>query len=91
MLHLPLSRFVEIVKYDPANPPASDYEAQGMKEAHERTQSDFKGQKQKNTANFAEYLFEGLKGSRKLNLPVVYGWQSTAAFGDTDGRSQSLD
>src|SRR5260221_706329 len=38
-LHVQLGKFVEIVKYDPANPPAADYQAQGMRQAHERTQS----------------------------------------------------
>ena len=82
-LHLPMGKLIEIVKYDPANPLAADYQAQGMREAHERTQSDFKGQKKENTVDYADYLLEGLRGERQLNLPTVSGWQAKGVFPDT--------
>ena len=82
-LHPTLRQFVDVVKYDPSNPPPEDYQAQGMKEAHERTQSDFKGAKRANTRDFKEYILEGIGGERTLHLPTVSGWQSEEAFEQT--------
>ena len=82
-VHPSMKLFLEAVKYDPANPPLDDYDAQGMREAHERTQSDFKGQKQANTRDFTNYILEGIQGNRVLYLPTITGWQSRKAFDKT--------
>lgn len=82
-VHPSIRQFIEIVKYDPSNPPIDDYEAQGMKLTHEQTQSDFKGQKKANTIDFRNYILEGIKGQRTLYLPTITGWQSEKAFEDT--------
>lgn len=71
-----LKLFTDIVKYNPAEPPPDDYEAQGMKKAHDRTQSDFKGQKKSNVLDFKNYILEGVQGNRTLYLPTITGWQS---------------
>jgi hypothetical protein len=83
LVHPSMKVFREIVKYDPSDPPIDDYDAQGMKEAHNRTQSDFKGQKKANTIDFRNYLLEGIKGNRTLYLPTVTGWQSRKVFDKT--------
>jgi hypothetical protein len=43
MMHLTLRQFTDYVRYDPSNPPLENFEAIGMKEAHDQTQQDFKG------------------------------------------------
>ncbi|ONN70632.1 hypothetical protein [Pseudomonas oryzihabitans] len=78
-----LQAFVDLVKYDPSNPPTQDYYALGMKEMHERTQSDFKGQKQHNKIDFRDYILEGLRGDRTLFLPTISGWMSSKVFEKT--------
>src|SRR5579872_1983540 len=82
-MHPTLKQFVNIVQYDPANPPDDNYDALGMKKAHEQTQSDFKGQKEKNRENFRDYLIESVYGDRTAYLPVISGWQTTVALGKT--------
>lgn len=77
-----LKKFVDTVKYDPANPPLDNYEAIGMREAHEKTQSDFKGAKKTNRLDFINYLMEGVRKERDIHLPVVSGWQSSDVFSD---------
>ena len=81
--HLTLKQFIDLVKYDPSNPPPDDYQALEMVEAHKQTQSDFKGQKMKNKENFKTYLLEGVKGYRPLYLPTITGWQSYKVFDQT--------
>jgi hypothetical protein len=83
MCHPSLRQFIDLVRYDPAAPPPDDYNALGMKEAHERTQSDFKGQKAQNRVDFKEYILEGIRGNRTLYLPVISGWQSSSVFDQT--------
>ncbi len=83
MVHPSMKLFTDIVKYDPAKPPVDDYEAQGMKIAHDRTQSDFKGQKKANTQDFTNYILEGIQGNRTLYLPPITGWQSNKVFEKT--------
>jgi hypothetical protein len=82
-IHPGLKLFTDLVRYDPANPPFDDYDAQGMIQAHERTQSDFKGQKAQNRVDFAHYILEGVRSNRTLYLPVIAGWQSTKVFDKT--------
>jgi len=83
LLHPTLKMFTDLVRYDPANPPAEDYHALQMKDAHEKTQSDFKGQKATNRDLFRNYILEGITGGRPLFLPVISGWQSRAVFDRT--------
>jgi hypothetical protein len=83
VLHPSLRMFREIVKYDPANPPPEDYDAIGMKEAHEETQSDFKNAKARNLEDFAAYNLEAISGERVAYLPAIAGWQSREVFPDT--------
>ncbi|GAA1534652.1 hypothetical protein [Kribbella lupini] len=83
MSHPNLRLFTDIVKYDPSAPPLEDYEALGMKEAHDQTQQDFKGAKKENLANFKQYLVEAIRGDRVAFLPPVSGWQSSEVFNDT--------
>ncbi len=83
MLHLNLGQFREYVRYDPSSPPAEDYEALGMKQAHDQTQQDFKGAKKENMINFRQYVIESIRGDRVAYLPPVTGWQSTETFKDT--------
>ncbi len=80
LTHPTLKQFVNMVLYDPSNPPHENYEAFGMIEAHKQTQSDFKGQKQHNKANFRDYLLESVYGDRVAYLPVISGWQTRAAM-----------
>lgn len=82
-IHPTVRQFIEIVKYDPSNPPIDDYEAQGMKLAHDQTQSDFKGQKKANMIDFRNYILEGIRGDRTIYLPTITGWQSENCFEDT--------
>lgn len=82
-LNISLQTFVDLVKYDPSNPPPQDYNALGMKEMHDRTQSDFKGQKAANKVDFRDYLLEGIRGDRPLFLPMISGWQSSKVFDKT--------
>lgn len=82
-LHLPLQAFVDLVRYDPSKPPVADYIALGMKDMHDRTQSDFKGQKSANKVDFRDYLLEGIRGDRTLFLPTISGWQSNLVFDKT--------
>ena len=83
LMHPTLKQFVNIVQYDPADPPNDNYDALGMMKAHEQTQSDFKGQKEKNRENFRDYLIESVYGDRIAYLPVISGWQTTVALGKT--------
>lgn len=82
-VHPNLQCFVDMVMYDPSNPPPNDYHALGMQQMHERTQSDFKGQKEANKRDFIEYLIEGIRGERPLFLPTISGWQSSEVFEKT--------
>lgn len=82
-LNISLQTFVDLVKYDPSNPPPQDYNALGMKDMHDRTQSDFKGQKAANKNDFKDYLLEGIRGDRTLFLPTISGWQSSKVFDRT--------
>lgn len=81
--HPNLKLFADIVRYDPSNPPAEDYDALQMKSAHDKTQSDFKGQKSANKDLFKAYLLEGLTGNRTVYLPMISGWQSVRVFPKT--------
>ncbi|WP_129727947.1 DNA sulfur modification protein DndB [Ectobacillus funiculus] len=83
IVHPTMKQFVDIIKYDPSNPPTDDYLAHGMIEAHEQTQSDFQGQKKQNALDFRNYILEGIAGHRTLYLPTVTGWQSTLSFEKT--------
>ena len=82
-IHPTLKQFVNIILYDPSNPPQENYEALGMSEAHKQTQSDFQGQKDRNKYNFRDYLIEGVDGSRIPYLPVISGWQTKIAMDKT--------
>jgi hypothetical protein len=82
-IHPTLKQFVNMVLYDPSNPPEDNYEALGMIKAHEQTQSDFKGQKDRNKDNFRDYLLESVDGSRIPYLPVISGWQTQVAIDKT--------
>ena len=83
IVHPNLKTFVDIVRYDPSNPPAENYEALQMTQAHQQTQSDFQGQKKANRDLFKNYLLEGIQGERTLFLPAISGWQSAAVFPQT--------
>lgn len=83
MMHLTLRQFTEFVRYDPSNPPLEDFEALGMKDAHDQTQQDFKGAKKENLANYKQYMIEAIRGDRVAYLPTVTGWQSPATFAET--------
>ncbi|MFF4625742.1 hypothetical protein [Nonomuraea jabiensis] len=83
MLHPTLRQFIEIVRYDPSTPPVEDYEALGMKAAHDQTQQDFRGAKKENLNNFKQYNIEAIRGDRVAYLPPVSGWQSSEVFQDT--------
>ncbi|WP_410819112.1 hypothetical protein [Micromonospora sp. 050-3] len=83
MLHPTLRQFIEIVRYDPAAPPLEDYEALGMRTAHDQTQQDFRGAKKENLHNFKQYNVEAIRGDRTAYLPPVSGWQSSEVFEDT--------
>lgn len=82
-MHPTLKAFIDLVRYDPANPPKEAYGAHGMIDAHKQTQADFKGQKQQNRDLFKTYILEGYQGTRSLYLPVVSGWQSSKSFEKT--------
>lgn len=82
-IHPNLKQFVNMVIYDPSNPPGDDYEALGMIKAHEQTQSDFEGQKKQNKEHFRDYLIESVDGSRIPYLPVISGWQTKIAMDKT--------
>ena len=82
-IHPNLKQFVNMVIYDPSNPPEDDYEALGMIKAHEQTQSDFEGQKKQNKDHFRDYLIESVDGSRIPYLPVISGWQTKVAMDKT--------
>ncbi len=83
VVHPSLKLFTDIVKYDPSHPPAEDYDMLNMKSAHEKTQSDFKGQKAANKELFKAYVLEGIDDARRLYLPTISGWQSVAVFPKT--------
>jgi hypothetical protein len=83
MVHPTLKMFTEVVKYDPSNPPKENYSALEMLQAHDVTQSDFKGQKSANKEMFKNYILEGVYGTRPLFLPVISGWQSKSVFSKT--------
>lgn len=82
-VHPNMKTFLDVVKYDPSDPPIKDYNTLGMKQAHERTQSDFKGRKKSNKDDFANYILEGIKKERNLYLPIINGWQSKNVFDKT--------
>jgi hypothetical protein len=82
-IHPTLKQFANMVQYDPSDPPDDNYEALGMIKAHEQTQSDFKGQKDRNKNNFRDYLIESVEGSRIPYLPVISGWQTQIAIEKT--------
>ena len=82
-VHPSLRVLVDMVRYDPSNPPPDDYNALGMKDMHDKTQSDFKGPKAKNKADYRDYILEGISGFRPLSLPTICGWQSSAVFDKT--------
>lgn len=82
-VHPTLGVFVDMVRYDPSNPPPDNYDALKMREMHERTQSDFKGQKAQNKIDFRDYILEGIRGDRPLYLPTISGWQSSLVFEET--------
>jgi hypothetical protein len=96
IVHPTLKLFTEIVKYNPADPPIDDYEAQGMRELHQQTQSDFKGQKRANMVDFKNYLLDGIHGNHPLYLPAICGWQSSKVLDKTifvamdEGNSNAL-
>jgi hypothetical protein len=80
-IHPSLRQFTDIVRYNPSDPPpAVDYEAIGMRAAHEKTQSDFKGAKAANRGDFRRYILEAVRGERVAYLPTVTGWQSLEEF-----------
>jgi DNA-sulfur modification-associated len=80
-VHPSLRQFTDIVRYNPSDPPrAVDYEAIGMRAAHEKTQSDFKGAKATNRSDFRRYILEAIRGERVAYLPTVTGWQSVEEF-----------
>jgi hypothetical protein len=81
--HPTLKQFRDVVQYDPSNPPHDNYDALGMKAAHDQTQSDFKGQKQSNRILFRDYLLESVTGQRTAYLPSISGWQTKATFPKT--------
>ncbi len=83
IIHPSLRQFREIVKYDPANPPLEDYDAIGMKEAHDDTQADFRNAKARNLEDYKTYNLEAISGERVAYLPSVAGWQSSEAFPET--------
>jgi hypothetical protein len=83
MTHLTLRQFTDFVRYDPSHPPLEDFEALGMKDAHDQTQQDFRGAKKDNLTNYRNYLVEAIRGDRVAYLPPVSGWQSHATFDDT--------
>jgi hypothetical protein len=83
VIHPTLKLFTDIIRYDPSNPPPEDYEALQMKTAHDKTQSDFKGQKSANKELFKSYVLEGLAGNRTVYLPTISGWQSVKLFPKT--------
>lgn len=83
VIHPNLKTFTDIVRYDPSNPPAEDYDALNMKAAHDKTQSDFKGQKAANKDLFKAYVLEGVAGNRTMYLPMISGWQSEKVFPNT--------
>ncbi|MBA6295970.1 DNA sulfur modification protein DndB [Colwellia sp. MB02u-9] len=78
-----LQNFTTTVSYDPSNPPIENYDALGMIDAHEKTQSDFKGAKKTNKQDFASYIVEGMRNDRDIHLPVISGWQTDEVFCDT--------
>ena len=73
--NLTLHEFTKLIKYDPKNPPKEDFEAIGMMKAHLQTQSDFKGAKKGNLADFRDYMVEAMLGHRIAYLPPVAAWQ----------------
>jgi hypothetical protein len=80
VIHPTLKQFTDLVQYDPSSPPPNNFQAAEMKMAHDQTQSDFKGAKSANKADFANYILQGLTGARPVYLPMVSGWQSTSVF-----------
>ena len=81
--NLTLHEFTKLIKYDPKNPPKEDFEAIGMMKAHLQTQSDFKGAKKGNLADFRDYMVEAMLGHRIAYLPPVAAWQSDKVFDET--------
>jgi hypothetical protein len=83
VMHPTLKAFVDLIRYDPANPPKENFAAHEMEQAHLQTQSDFKGQKAQNKELFKTYILEGSRGNRPLYLPAIAGWQSKKSFEKT--------
>ncbi|MFJ5883559.1 DNA sulfur modification protein DndB [Kitasatospora cineracea] len=80
-VHPNLRQFTDLVRYDPSDPPRTvDFEANGMRAAHLKTQSDFKGAKASNRSDFCRYILEAVRGERTAYLPTVTGWQSVEEF-----------
>ncbi|MFI1395251.1 DNA sulfur modification protein DndB [Streptomyces sp. NPDC020681] len=80
-VHPSLQQFTDLVRYNPSDPPRTvDYEANGMRAAHIKTQSDFKGAKASNRGDFSRYILEAVRGERVAYLPTVTGWQSVEEF-----------
>ncbi len=52
----------------PAHPPLENYDALGMKDAHDATQSDFRNAKERNLADYATYNL-GAKIDKKTGKP----------------------
>jgi len=82
-LTLTLASVMDVIRYNPANPPIDEYVAQEMMEAHKESQSDFKGAKKLNLTDFRTYGEESLRGERRANLPEITGWQATKVAAET--------
>lgn len=82
-IHPTLREFIDIVRYDPSNPPPDDYDAMEMQEAHEQSQSDFKNQKLRNLGDYKQYDLEALREERTAYLPTISGWHPKQCVVDT--------
>ncbi len=82
-LHPTMSQFCKLVKYDPSDPPAENYQALQMAELHKLTQSDFRGEKKANLGNYKDYIVEAMRGPHVAYLPTIAGWQTRTAFDGT--------
>ena len=79
-----LREFIHTIKYDPATPPLdTDFQYGKMKAFHDKSQADFKSAKRKNRDSFCQYMLEGLRGERDLNLPFITAWQDEDSFKET--------
>ncbi|MDQ3933701.1 MAG: hypothetical protein M3340_03625 [Actinomycetota bacterium] len=82
-LNLDLIQFEEVVRYNPAAPPADEFFAKQMLDYHARTQADFEGAKKRNLIDYTAYGLEALRGERKANIPEINGWFDVEASKDT--------